>query len=397
MSSKVNTSSSPIYRNIFDDNQPKRDEIFNLNTKLISFESFKNNNYSSSLEVSTNKFFSLSPSKMVNSVQKIHDFSISNISASPYKKNHISLPVQTFSFDQPLTLKTPITKLDQGVNHSPPKRKKISQKKTSNLKSAAQQIKSPYLYRNVDNTSTLGLDNHYLFPGLTSLRLIEVGKGVYHKCWRTEFTVIDEETKKSVTTIYAIKSFNGDINPNDQIGILIDTEMAYDQITQREKNFGDIRAAKWLNKETVRNDGFYVYEFVEGPKPTFEHVIKNLFKGMLLNHSKILFDFRPDNVRIVNGEIIIIDPSFNHDNDCLDMVFYNSLKSWLIDNNDEIIDFDVMKDLIRDYDQLNLENEHYEFWQIIKSKLNEKLIKTPSSETSEEAYHVYPDESFLNS
>lgn len=189
----------------------------------------------------------------------------------------------------------------------------------------------------------------------SSLKLLS-SKGVFHDVW-----VIDEKDPKIV--IKTIKSTVGVLGKKNSIK---DTNIAYEILLKRELEEKDIQVARMYNKYS--KDGFYVYEFVSGDEPTFDEV-KEILKKMIVMPSTFIADFKPENLKMRDGKVVIIDPSID-DKEEIPLHLTHIFKRWVL-NADETVNKDQLSKIISEFDQTLSENE---LWQTIVNNLREKYL-----------------------
>lgn len=230
-----------------------------------------------------------------------------------------------------------------------------------------QEVARPYI---VDGMLTIKYDGTFKKDEL--LNLIKVGEGKHHKCWKA--TVNGNN--------YAIKVFHeGKVVGKKKLTILNDTRRAYEKLLKRN----DVSVPFWHNKEHVERDGFYIFDFIEGGNPIFCSIIENIFVNMIENPESIIHDFRPENVRIVNDRVFIIDPYFSHEkgknNQAADIAYL--LRSWF--KKGITVDHKSLSSLLDHLDQKFTNLPTKIFWEEIKKQLSHLT----ASNKTENAFEVF--------
>ncbi|QLH37436.1 MAG: hypothetical protein HWD61_15900 [Parachlamydiaceae bacterium] len=110
-------------------------------------------------------------------------------------------------------------------------------------------------------------DHHVIMIEKQPIALQFLGKGNFHKVWRG----IEDKSH------LVIKLWLGGLDPKTKEESYKDTLQAYQLLNQQADQYKDFRVSRLINRETIRRDGFYVYEYIQGEKPKFNDV-KGLFQ-----------------------------------------------------------------------------------------------------------------------
>lgn len=276
----------------------------------------------------------------------------------------------------------------QQVNSSPkrslllscsPHKRKVSERSSSrsSRQQANKRIPSPVLFYLDENHSILKIVNEGgFFPKGIDLTLEYVGKGKHHKCWVTELM----DGKR-----YAIKTINGgSVGPDDTYQVFLDTIAAYEALIKRT----DISVATLYRPSQIEGssaqvwdymekDGFHVWDYIDSPLPIFCEAVEQQLMKFVRGISAPLADFRPANVKIIEGRIIIIDPSKEVDPDYpLNLYLTSTIKNWF--TIDGRIDSGSLSQLIDKFNGEFLTNPltayYQKKWDLTLQELKENII-----------------------
>lgn len=204
--------------------------------------------------------------------------------------------------------------------------------------------------------SDIRKDDKILISKGENLVLDELGKGNFHRVW----------TVNGKPTI-VIKTFSGNLEDNKRTKSIENTMAAYKTLIERETTRGDIQVARLYND--VRIDNFYVFEKIPGDAPSFDEV-KPILIDMIKDHNQFIADFRPDNARMKDGKIVIIDPYADHEEDIF-LNLFHIIKSWV--TKDKILDKEKLLLIVDEFDALNLKPDSKEkmVWDFVSKRLRE--------------------------
>lgn len=205
------------------------------------------------------------------------------------------------------------------------------------------------LTSNDDNTKNLVTK----WKGCEYLTLKFLANGKFHMVWNA----MEDDS-------IVVKTLKKDLNQGQQEKSITETRKAYENLTNREKEEGDIKVAKLLND--FKKDRFYIYEKITGPVPSFDQV-KIIFEKMIKDSSFFIADFRPDNVRMVEDKIVIIDPSFDQDQEDLAINLIQLIKSWM--TKDKVLDKKKLLEVVDEFDKLELNEGAKEIWMEVSERL----------------------------
>lgn len=174
------------------------------------------------------------------------------------------------------------------------------------------------------------------------LKELPNGKGNFHRVW-----LVDGKPG------LVIKTLLGDKGPLQVEKSINNTLKSYALLKERESKRGDIQLAKLYNESSILEQGFYVYEYVEGDIPTFQQV-KQIFVDMMIDPKLFIADFRKDNLRIRNEKCVIID-FYTEEEGEEELHRAHLLKSWFMNN--EILDKEGITNLINEFNEISFVSE----------------------------------------
>lgn len=199
-------------------------------------------------------------------------------------------------------------------------------------------------------------------PG-ENLSLKFIGKGRFHEAWKPE-------RKKPL----AIKIVKRSFSWKEQKLSIKETLYGYRVHQMRSEMLGDIRVAKLFNEDRVWDDGFYVFEYIDGNEPTFKDV-KEILKRMIVEPSTFIFDFKPENLKMNNGQVVIIDPTIETGVKSIAdkaINLYSSINKWFL-NEDKSINKADLNALIAEFNQLELAPVAAKIWKVTAQLLINRL------------------------
>ena len=192
-----------------------------------------------------------------------------------------------------------------------------------------------------------------------NLSLDFLAQGKFHKVWTAK-------EKKGLV----LKFWLQNLNNRQIIKSMNETHEAYKSLKDRETKERDIKVAHLYNLDQVASDGFYAYEFISGNEPTFDDV-KDVLMKMIIDPSFFIADFRPENIKMKDGDIVIIDPSIeDNDDDEKDLIIklFINIKSWAM-NSDKSINTERLNTIIKEFDGMDSSDQSKYLWQQIRIKL----------------------------